>query len=117
MPVSAGKLRHIIKIQQNQEVQLDDGSMQTQWVDVYSKTYASIEPLSAREFLASATQEMQVSARITVRYKPNIVAKMRILHGATVYNIEGVLPDADSGIEYLTLVCSTGVLDATQSHG
>ena len=36
---------------------------------------------------------------------------MRVVHGSKVYNIAGVLPDAGSGREYLTLACSEGVND------
>lgn len=117
MPLAAGKLRHRVIIQKNIEYQTSDGSMHQQWEDWYPKMYAEIAPLSAREFLASATQHMSVSTRITIRYKPDIEPKMRILHGSKVYNIEGVLQDVDSGLEYLTLVCSTGVLTDIQSHG
>lgn len=117
MPLAAGKLRHRVIIQRNDEFQISDGSMTQEWVDVYPKIYAEVAPLSAREFLASATQNMSISTRITIRYKPDIVAKMRVLHGSKVYNIEGVLQDVDSGLEYITLVCSTGILTDNQSHG
>lgn len=122
MPLDAGKLRHKISIQVNNEVQQSDGSMISNWVNVYAAKWASIEPLSGREFLASSTQVLQATARIVVRYNQYLITnmrinKMRILHGARVYNIEAVLEDPDSGVEYLTFICSTGVLEATQSHG
>ena len=47
-------------------------------------------------------------ARITIRYRA-VTAKMRVLHGSTVYNVHAVLPDKDSGTEYLSLMVSQGV--------
>lgn len=113
--ISAGNLRHIVKIQQVVETQSSSGAVESVWQDLYTRVYASIDPVSVREFLAAASTESQVTARITIRYKKNIVAKMRIVHGSTVYQIEGVQADIDSGIEYLTLACSTGVMNDEQS--
>jgi SPP1 family predicted phage head-tail adaptor len=53
----------------------------------------------------------KVVARITIRYRENINATMRVVHKGKAYNIEGVLPDPDSGMEYLTLPVSEGVSD------
>lgn len=112
--ISAGNLRHLVKIQQISQSQSSDGSIVNFWFDIYSGVYASIDPISAREFLVAATTEHQLNARITIRYKSDITAKMRVVHGNKVYHIEGVQPDIDSGIEYLTLVCSTGILNDEQ---
>lgn len=113
--LSAGNLRHIVKIQNTVQTQNSDGSVDSTWVDVYNRVHASIDPLSVKEFLVAATTEHQVVARITIRYRKNITAKMRVVHGSTVYQIEGVQADIDSGIEYLTLACSTGVLNDDQA--
>ena len=114
----AGALRHPIKIQRNIQTQdQTDGSILSNWVDVYPLIYASIDPLSGREFLVSSTTESAISVRITIRYKKDIEAKMRIVKGETIYNIEAVLPDIESGREYLTLPCSTGILNEEQWQG
>lgn len=110
-PLDAGVLRHVIKIQEPIGIQDEFGSIVNTWVDVFPLVYASIDPLSAREFIAASNLENKISARITIRYRPGITGKMRILHGSKVYNIEGVLPDVDSGLEYLTIPCSEGVND------
>lgn len=113
--ISAGNLRHIVKIQGVVEAQNSSGAIESVWVDVYNKLYASIDPISMREFLVASTTESQLNVRITIRFKKNIVAKMRVVHGDKIYQIEGVQPDIDSGIEYLTLVCSTGIMNEDQS--
>lgn len=113
--ISAGNLRHIIKIQHVLQTQTSSGSVESEWVDLYPRMYASIDPVSVREFLVAATTESQVVARITIRYKKDVTSKMRVIHGDNIYQIEGVQPDIDSGIEYLTLACSTGVLNEDQA--
>lgn len=109
--IQAGKLRHRVVIQKQAESQnQSDGSIIVEWVDV-AKVWCAIEPLSAREFVSAQAEASKITTRITVRYRSDITAKMRLYHAAKdmYYNIEGVLADKDSGIEYLTLPCSEGV--------
>ncbi|WP_202444518.1 phage head closure protein [Schauerella aestuarii] len=109
MPLSSGKLRHRVVIQRQQNTQdPDTGDLTTTWVDLAS-VWASIEPLSAREFVQSSATQSNITARVTIRYRKGIDATMRILHREKIYGIEGVLADKDSGLEYLTLPCSEGV--------
>lgn len=70
--------------------------------------WAAIEPLSAREFVQSAAGQSEVTARITIRTR-DILATDRIAYRGVVYNIRGVLPDKESGLEYITLPVGTGV--------
>jgi head-tail adaptor len=54
-------------------------------------------------------------ARITFRRQTFLPdASNRIVHGERIYNIEGVLADKSSGLEYLTCPCSQGVSDSGQ---
>ena len=109
--LNAGSLRHRIEIQERIEDQdSDTGDIVYEWVTVdgCESVPAEIVPLSAREFIAAAATTSKIVARIVIRYRTGIVAKMRALHRGTIYNIEGVLADADSGLEYLTLPVSTG---------
>ena len=46
-----------------------------------------------------------------IRYRSEIGPSWRIVHRETIYNIAGVLPDKDSGLEYLTIPVSAGVND------
>lgn len=85
--------------------------MITSWADVWTNIPASIEPLSAREFIQSQAEQAQVTARITIRYRDGLVPTMRILHKSRIYNPTGFLEDKDSGIEYITIPVSEGVND------
>lgn len=106
--MKVGKLRHRVTLQFRTETQDPDTGVMTQgWAEV-ATVWASVEPLSAREFIASQATQAKVTTRITIRYRDDVVPTMRLMHRGTTYNIEGVLPDKDSGLEYLTLACSSG---------
>ncbi|APC45957.1 hypothetical protein QHH_45 [Halomonas phage QHHSV-1] len=109
----AGQLRHRVTIQQPGQTQdPNTGEMITGWQDV-ATVWASVEPLSAREFIAAQAGQSEISARIKIRYREGIDATMRVQHRGRNYNIEGVLPDPESGRHYLTLPVSEGVNDGT----
>ena len=116
------KLRHRIWIQQLQavedsagEIQTDTGEPIMEWANV-AEVWAAIEPLSARQFLAAQAQQSKVSCLITIRHRSDIDPAMRLYHEYknAYYNLEGILPDKESGLEYLTLVCSEGVRYASE---
>jgi SPP1 family predicted phage head-tail adaptor len=101
-----GKLRHRITLQSLVPTQdAATGAITSTWVD-FATVWASVEPLSAREFIAASATQSKVVARIVIRYLAAVKPSMRAVHGAHSYNIEGVLADRDSGIEYLTLPVS-----------
>lgn len=111
MAIKAGKLRHRVKFQAPGLVQDPvTGEMLPGWTD-FTSAWASIEPLSARDFIAAQANQSEITARIVIRYRPGILPTMRILHRGKVYAIQGALPDAKSGLEYLTLPVSEGVSD------
>lgn len=109
MSLKAGRLRHRVDIQSKSNVQDPvTGEITTTWVNTWTAVPASIEPLSAREFIAAQAVQSMVTARITLRYRAGLDASMRIVHKGTIYNPAGFLADPDSGIEYVTIPCSTG---------
>lgn len=111
MSLAAGKLRHRIELQRQVETQDEDsGAVTVQW-QTQATVWAAIEPISAREFIQSAANQSEITARITIRYNASVTAAWRVKHGAKLYNIRGVLADKDSGLEYLTLPVSEGVND------
>lgn len=114
------RLRHRVWIQALQPVD-PDGDIQTntgapieEWENV-AEVWAAIEPLSARTFIAANAQQSKVTGTVTIRYRSDITPAMRLYHEAknAYYTIEGIMADKESGLEYLTLVCSEGVRNAT----
>jgi SPP1 family predicted phage head-tail adaptor len=119
--MESGELRHRVDFQKRIEQQdPETGAMVVVWLDLYTDVPAAIEPLSAREFIAAAAVQSEITTRIVVRQRRGInpmEPKQRILHGVKcckflgreIYNPAGMLRDKDSGWDYLTIPCSKGV--------
>lgn len=110
MSIAAGKLRHKVEFQEPVTSKNTAGEIETTWQHV-CHAWASVEPVSAKEFVAASQVQSEVTTRITVRYRAGLTAAMRILFRGQVYDIAGLLPDLVSGIEYVTIPCSVGVND------
>jgi SPP1 family predicted phage head-tail adaptor len=61
--------------------------------------------------IAAATQQSKITHRLKVRFRREFVTRnaLRATYRGTVYSIEAVIPDPDSGRRYQTLLASTGV--------
>ena len=106
-----GKLRHRVTIERPGLTQDPaTGEMIPGWQKVKT-VWASVEPLSAREFIAAGADQAELSAKIIIRHRDDIAPDMRIVHRGKVYNIQDVLPDPESGRHYLTIPVSEGVND------
>ena len=107
---ASGKLRHKVEIlAPSNEQDQDTGEIIPGW-DVVASVWADIAPLSGREFLASGAEQSEVTGKITIRYRSGLDAAMQIRHRSTLYSIKAILPDAESGIELLTLMVGAGVV-------
>lgn len=124
MSIEAGILRHRVRIEKLDFVRdthgdavqdPNTGEVLRQWAEVCT-VWAAIEPLSAREFVQSQAMQSQIVARIVIRQRDGLDASMRIVHRRcgkpdSVYNPHAFLPDRESGLEYLTIPCSSGTGD------
>jgi SPP1 family predicted phage head-tail adaptor len=122
MSLSAGKLRHRLRIEEY--VALEDshgdpiqdattGEISKAWETV-ATVWGAIEPLSAREYVQSGAKQSEMAARITIRYRSGLTAAMRFVHvvngvDGEIYNPAGILPDYNSLQDYLTIPCGQGV--------
>lgn len=108
--MQAGKLRHRLRLQEFTSTRDSEGVLVEGWEEV-DTVWASIEPASVRAFIAAGANQSQVTGQVVIRYRAGVKASMRFVHDAksAIYNIEGVLADKDSGLEYLTLPVSEGV--------
>lgn len=124
MTLSAGRLRHRVRIEQLDYVRdsfgeavqdPNTGETVRAWVEVET-VWAAIEPLSTREFIQSQATQSAIKARIVIRQRDDLDAGMRLVHVRTgkpdvLYNPEGFLADPVSGLEYLTIPVSSGLTD------
>lgn len=107
--VASGLLRDKVQLQEQQiDRDPETGEEIVTWVTV-SEPWAQIVPMSAREFVAAGAEQSEVQGKIVIRYRGEVDATMRIVFRGKYYAIHGVLPDADSGLEHLTLMTGEGV--------
>lgn len=111
MTLAAGKLRHYVEIQARSQSRSSTGAISWTWAKITNgDEWASIEPLSSREFIAAAAVQSKIAARIVMRYRADVTSGMRVVHNGRVYSIEGPpLADKDSGEEYMSLMVGAGV--------
>jgi len=102
--MQAGKLRHRVQLQRAINSQDAQSGANIETWQTLATVWASLEPLSARDFIAAQAAQNQISARAVIRYRQQITAGMRLIHSSGNYLIEGVLPDKHSGKDYLTLL-------------
>jgi SPP1 family predicted phage head-tail adaptor len=109
--MQAGKLRHRVLLQESVKQQNPiTGAVISTWQDK-ATVWAQVSSVSAREFITAQAMQNKVTTRITIRWRGDITPKWRAVFRGKIFNIEGVLPDPVSGLEYLTLPCSEGVND------
>lgn len=110
--IDAGTLRHRVVIQRPIQGQSPTGAPEPLiWQDVFPgrKIAARVNPLSGREFITANQIKSSVTTRITIRHFEGVNAEMRVLFRGKIYNIQAVLADNDSGLEYDNLMCIEGV--------
>lgn len=101
--MKAGALDQRIVIERLVEGYDELGQPINDWLPIVT-TWAHVEPLVGREYLAAAALVAEVTARIRMRYRPGITAADRIIHGGTTYGITSVA-DVHSSRRELHLMC------------
>lgn len=106
MPI--GRMRERVSLQEEQQTPDGAGGYSVAWVDVHSNIPARVRPLSTREQLQAAQMEAQVDYEVTIRSRSNVRADQRLVWGAVVMNVRGVM-NPDEKDRYLALTCEAGV--------
>lgn len=91
MPLRAGELDRPLTLQALQAGQDAYGQPQETWVTV-GQLWGRLEVLGGGEgFVAGADRRAsQQTVRFTVRYRPGVAARMRVMHDGQAYDIEAV---------------------------
>ena len=101
----------------------ETGALTPVWRDKHSNVRAAIEYVGGREYVASAAVQHELVARVTVRQIPqgiNVLnPKQRIVHGLKcckhrgreVFNPAAMLPDDETGWQFVTIPCTRNVDD------
>lgn len=99
-----GKLRHRIKLEMPIIVKDSIGQEGEGWQDV-ATVWASIEPLSGREYFNAQQINSEISTKITIRYIEALSPKWAVQFGNRTFNILSVINFEERNI-YLQLLCS-----------
>lgn len=103
-------LRHRVLIQARGTAQDDYGQPIETWTNVTPTAIrAEVKDVSGREYFSAQATQNVVQTKIRIRYRADVTASMRVVHGADVYNIEAVLTEGNR--ESLLLMCSKGLSD------
>lgn len=91
---------------QLQQTKRPGGGFTESWMAL-GKIWAEITIPTGRVAVAADQLTAEITAEIRVRYRGDIVAGMRIVHGSTTYLVGASLPDNDHTM--LRLLCSNVV--------
>lgn len=107
---AAGLLDRRITLQNSTFTQNSIGEAVLSWTN-FATVWASVEPISGREFWAMQQVHAEVTVRIRIRYLAGVVPKMRVIGtGSKVFNIEAIINPADNN-GHLELLCSEGIVN------
>ena len=90
--MKAGELKHYITIEKPKMVVNDRGGKDKSW-ETFASCWASIKPVSGREFVAGIQTESEITTHIKIRYLAGIKNDMRVKSGSVYYKIEYVIED------------------------
>lgn len=111
--MKSGRLRHWLTFE-TLVIDLDsDGNQVPTWMpafDVNPRMPCEVVSLSGRELIAAQEVQSRVTTKVRARYRPGFDAVQRAIdhRTGTFFNIEAVIPDPDSRIRSVTLLCSSG---------
>lgn len=88
----AGTLRHRVTLQALEQGRDAYGGPVETWADV-ATVWASVEAVSGRDFFAARQEQNEVTHKVTIRYRDDVTADMRVLHGGKTFGIVAPLPD------------------------
>lgn len=110
MAVTIGELRDRISIQARSGAQDETGEPISEWVEVAAVS-ASVRDLLARELLAAAAAQSQITTKIVIRYRDGIAPDMRAVRGSELFHIQAVM-NMSGRRDWMELMCVKGMPDA-----
>lgn len=103
MPLQAGKLRHRATLD-HKTVSLDSyGAETVTWAN-FANVWASVEDLAGRELWAAQAEQGEVTTKVIIRYRSDIVMTDRVTANGRTFDIIGI-SDPDGRETHLLLYC------------
>lgn len=101
--MQVGRLNRLVTIKRRTAGQGPLGQPLDTWVDVAS-VWANVRNRTGSQAIRADKDTSVVQTSIRIRRRTDVTAAMRLHMGATVYEVEAVLPDEESR-ERVDLVC------------
>ena len=86
----AGTLDQRVPLEPRVEGPDEAGPPFDDWLPVFD-AWAAVEPLRGREVIRAAAVAHITAVLVTLRYRPGVLASMRIKHGSDTYSIATVI--------------------------
>ena len=106
--MNPGRLRHLVNIQKQVETQNAYGEPEVTWSNIAEKVWCQIEPLRGREYFAAKQINADIEARVIMRYRNDVTAKMRLMHGTNEYYIYSII-NVDERDREIQLMCTRSI--------
>lgn len=103
---SPSKLRHQVALQSRSTVNDGFGQDMNAWTTV-GTPFAEIEPAFGTSQQSGEAQTSSITHVLTIRFRPNITARMRVVYGARIFEILSVI-DLEERHFWLQLLCEEG---------
>ena len=102
-----GKLRHQVALLKP-IISKDELGQEIETWEVQDLVWASIEPLSGKEYFSAKQVNSEVTVKLTIRYVESILSQWVVQFGQRVFNIESII-NFEERNKYLQLLCSEKV--------
>jgi SPP1 family predicted phage head-tail adaptor len=104
--IQAGKLRERVTVQQATENRNRLGESISTW-STFAEVWASVQGVSAREFLLAGQQQVEISHRVRMRYLTGLTPQMRLSWRGRTLEIISILEHENRSVH--ELICQESV--------
>ena len=100
MALDAGTLRERVTVQQASENRNRLGESISEWA-TFATVWASVNGVSAREYLLAGQQQVDISHRVKMRYLTGLTPKMRLVWRGRTLEIISILEHENRSVHEL----------------
>jgi SPP1 family predicted phage head-tail adaptor len=104
--IQAGTLRERVAVQQATENRNRLGESISTW-STFAEVWASVQGVSAREFLLAGQQQVEISHRVKMRYLTGLTPQMRLSWRGRTLEIISILEHENRSVH--ELICQESV--------
>jgi len=105
--IHAGKLRHVVEIQEATRARTASGGFEFTWSKVTERR-ASIAPLRGREYFEAAQSQGELTHKVTMRPYDGLTGQHRLKFGTRILETVSVI-DAEERGRMMVVMCREAV--------